>query len=343
MDGQSALIGAYLWRTVKKVVILRKNWRAQTDPRFTNLLARIREGIAWDGRQPMTAKQRGTGANYVVSDYETIQARQFHLLPKSDQERFQSAPVIVATKVVRDLINSRSAQEFAARKGQPLITYKSADRFKRENVGPALQKRLWKVRSKLTKDSLGELPLVIGMPVIVTENIAIKASVVNGAQAIVERIMYDEDNDGNRYLKCVYVSIKDAGVTAHGIDSEFIPIFPVTTSFVYTASDGMKYTISRSQVPLLPVFAFVDYKVQGRSMTTANIDIRDCRSLQSVYVMLSRATSLDSLCILRAFPPRKIYQRLGEEFRVEFERLERLADLTEKVWDARGDNTNMQY
>ncbi|KAJ6549346.1 hypothetical protein B0H10DRAFT_1850979 [Mycena sp. CBHHK59/15] len=48
-----------------------------------------------------------------------------------------------------------------------------------------MQARLWKVRSKTSKDSLGELPLIVGMKVVVTENVAIKANIVNGAEGIV--------------------------------------------------------------------------------------------------------------------------------------------------------------
>jgi hypothetical protein len=56
-------------------------------------------------------------------------------------------------------------------------------------------------------------------------------------------------------------------------------------------------------------------------------------SLQSVYVMLSRATSLKSIAVLRAFNPRTLNSRLGEEFRVEFARLEELDALTTAAWE----------
>ncbi|KAJ7881840.1 hypothetical protein B0H13DRAFT_2235519 [Mycena leptocephala] len=286
LDGQTSLVGAFIWRSIRNVIILRKNWRAQHDPKFINLLARVREGLAWDARVPMTPKQTGTGPNYSISDYETFRSREYHMLNPAEKAKFRDAPVIVATKVVRDVINMRMTRDFAQSTGQALKTYKSMDRFKRQSVPDEMQKRLWKVRSKLTKDSLGELPLVIGMRVIITENIAIKASVVNGSEGIVREIKYEEDKEGNRFLKCVYVTIEGAEVRAHGIESDWIPIFPVSTSFEYRSSEGAKYTITRSQVPLLPAYAFVDYKVQGRSMTRVNIDLRECRSLQSLYVML---------------------------------------------------------
>jgi ATP-dependent DNA helicase PIF1 len=343
VGGQSALIGAYLWRMVRDVVILRKNWRAQTDPRFINLLARVREGIAWDGRGSMTPKQLGNGENYGVSDFVTLEGRLFHRLSVADQRRFSDAPVIVATKVSRDLINMRFAKQCAKDRGQTLATYKSIDRYKRQRVDLPLQKRLWKLRSRLTKDALGELPLCIGMQVVITENIAIKASVVNGARGLVEQILYDVDEDDNRYIKCVFISLEATDMRAHGMESKWVPIFPVASTFVYKSPEGVNYSVTRSQAPLLPAYASVDYKVQGRSMNLVNVDLSDCRSLQSVYVMLSRATSLDSLCVLRPFPAAKLFKRMAQEFRDEFARLERLHTETEARWLASRDRSHAQY
>ena len=39
--GQGALNGAFLWRQLNKVVILKKNERAKTDMPFVNLLSRV--------------------------------------------------------------------------------------------------------------------------------------------------------------------------------------------------------------------------------------------------------------------------------------------------------------
>ncbi|KAJ7869357.1 hypothetical protein B0H13DRAFT_1552121, partial [Mycena leptocephala] len=67
-------------------------------------------------------------------------------------------------------------------------------------------------------------------------------------------------------------------------------IFPVTNNFEYTVKGGPTYTISRKQLPLLPAYPFVDYKVQCRSMPLVMVDLSECGTLQSVYSMLLRAT-----------------------------------------------------
>ncbi|EGO04613.1 hypothetical protein SERLA73DRAFT_45387, partial [Serpula lacrymans var. lacrymans S7.3] len=51
---------------------------------------------------------------------------------------------------------------------------------------------------------------------------------------------------------------------------------------------------------------FTDYKVQGRSLTKVIVDLATCRTLLSVYVMLSRAKSLASVAIIRWFNPDKV-------------------------------------
>jgi hypothetical protein len=114
------------------------------------------------------------------------------------------------------------------------------------------------------------------------------------------------------------------------------------TTFTYKAGD-LKFTVSRSQLPLLPAYAYTDYKAQGRSLTKVLVDLSGCRTLQSVYVMLSRAGSLQDITIVRWFPPKKITQRLQEEFRVEFEHLRKLDEDTKARFELRSDPYIFQY
>lgn len=103
-----------------------------------------------------------------------------------------------------------------------------------------------------------------------------------------------------------------------------VPIVPQTTSIKYTSDTGLTFPISGSQLPLLPAYAYTDYKSQGRSLASVIVDLNGCRSLQSFYVTLSRATSLRTVAVLRSFKARTMTARLGEDFRGEFERLEML-------------------
>ncbi|EGO04350.1 hypothetical protein SERLA73DRAFT_27739, partial [Serpula lacrymans var. lacrymans S7.3] len=57
---------------------------------------------------------------------------------------------------------------------------------------------------------------------------------------------------------------------------------------------------------------FTDYKIQGQSVDNVIIDLTGCCSLQSAYVMLSHARTLNGIAILCWFPSTKVYYHLGE-------------------------------
>ena len=65
------------------------------------------------------------------------------------------------------------------------------------------------------------------------------------------------------------------------------------------------------------------------------IDLQGCHSLQSAYVMLSRATSLKGIAIMRWFNPSKINRSLSQQFRDEFARLKQLDEITRLEFDNR--------
>jgi hypothetical protein len=97
----------------------------------------------------------------LCADLQTLQSRLLHVLSVAEQDRFCQAPIIVANKVVRDLLNMRLVREYTASTHQKLQLYRSTDRYRRSVLKPHLQKRIWEVRSKPTKDALGELRLVL--------------------------------------------------------------------------------------------------------------------------------------------------------------------------------------
>ena len=90
----------------------------------------------------------------------------------------------------------------------------------------------------------------------------------------------------------------------------------------------VKRVVTRSQLPLLPEYAFTDYKSQGRTLDKAIVDLQTAKNLQSVYVMLSRVRSLSGLAILRPFLPEKVVGRPSQELRRELHRLSVLDGIT---------------
>ncbi|KAF8321872.1 uncharacterized protein EI90DRAFT_2938265 [Cantharellus anzutake] len=83
-------------------------------------------------------------------------------------------------------------------------------------------------------------------------------------------------------------------------------------------------SVRRSQLPLLPAFAITDYKAQGRTLPKVIIDLESARSIQSAYVMISRATALENLLILRPFSAKRVMGHMCGDLRAELCRLEQL-------------------
>ncbi|KAH9853911.1 hypothetical protein C2E23DRAFT_695761, partial [Lenzites betulinus] len=67
------------------------------------------------------------------------------------------------------------------------------------------------------------------------------------------------------------------------------------------------------------------HKAQGQTFDKVIVDLAGCTGTESPYVMLSRATSLEGVLILRPFDHSKITCRQSEDLRKEMSRLHILA------------------
>ncbi|PPR04170.1 hypothetical protein CVT26_003810, partial [Gymnopilus dilepis] len=230
---------------------------------------------------------------------------------------------ILGTRSLRDNLNATLATFHASRLKKVVHLYFSRDSAGRRSVPAGSAEILWKLNSTHVRDALGCLPLFEGMKVMVTENIAFDSKVVNGTEGVVKKIVYDEDEAGRRYATVAYVHVEGIGFQIEGLEKDVVPIFPVRTNITHRTlhTIGLQAkSFSRWQLPLVPAYAYTDYKSQGRTLKRAVVDISSSKG-QGVYVMLSRVTSLSGLAILRWFPPSKIYQRPSAELREELARL----------------------
>ena len=323
LTGISAIVGVSLWRQVNKVVLLKINQRQSGDKLYADLLTRIRIG---------TAKQTNTEES--PSDYNILRSRYADQIETDDSTlaRFADAPIIVGTKRLRDLLNLRAMGHHAKNLSADIELYHAKDKISGKTATGEDREQLWRVSSSVTQDSLGRLPLFPGMKVMVQENLAFTSGVVNGTEGTVKDIVYEE-LDGKRYPTVAYVHIPGSGSIRTNAVDDIVPIFPECTSFPWNKTkqrDGPKTTVSRLQLPLLPSYAYTDYKSQGRSLDAAIVDPASSMSLQGTYVMLSRVRALRGLCILRPFKAKKIEQRLSQELRDELDRLQRMDDHTRR-------------
>ena len=312
----SALMGVQLWRRVNKVVLLKKNQRHAGDKVYTDILSRIRSGQA-NARDSQTSP----------SDFNLLRDRYADRLETNTTEmpHFSDAPIIVGRRKLRDLLNLRIMGHHARSIHADIHLYHAKDNIAGQRAPSDERSHLWTQSSTTTNDSLGRLPLFPGMKVMVQENLAFTKHVVNGTEGIVKDIIYEED--GKRYPAVIYVHTPGSGRICSNADDDVVPIFPELTSFVWSLRVNCeidKVSLSRLQLPLLPSYAYTDYKSQGRSLDHAIVDPESAASLQGVYVMLSRVRALEGLHILRPFKVIKIEQRLSQELRNELSRLDDL-------------------
>ncbi|KIK37979.1 hypothetical protein CY34DRAFT_91757, partial [Suillus luteus UH-Slu-Lm8-n1] len=82
-----------------------------------------------------------------------------------------------------------------------------------------------------------------------------------------------------------------------GLAEGVVPILSVTSSFV-VSTNAKKIQVRCTQLPLLPDWAFTDFKAQRSFMIKVVVDLTGAKSLQSNYVMLSYASYLKDIAIL---------------------------------------------
>ncbi|KAF9063878.1 hypothetical protein BDP27DRAFT_1161469, partial [Rhodocollybia butyracea] len=70
------------------------------------------------------------------------------------------------------------------------------------------------------------------------------------------------------------------------------------------------------------------HKAQGQTLSHVIVDLQSCRKTEPPYVMVSRATSLEGLLVLRDFDRRKIQCHSSGDTRNEARRLDFLHSKT---------------
>jgi hypothetical protein len=306
---QGKTLGRLLWLSVETVVMLHETMQQSGDAnvRFVELLQRLRDGCC-------NSNDYGVLASRCLSQ---------RTLPSGDGA-WKFAPVIVTSNATRDAINRKAAQAFADEMGVELHWYHAVDTHNRAVITDrALIEKLEEQHSGQTKHRLRRIPLVVGMPVAVNQNFDVAAGVVNRSCGILRRIRYFTDSRGRRYLKLCIVEIAGADtVEMPHLPAHYFPILADTTDLKFEhGASHKRCTIRHKQVPIEPGFAMTVHKAQGRTMDCVIVDLAGCAGTEPPYVMVSRATSLQGLIVLRGFDAKQITKRRSEDLRKEFSRL----------------------
>lgn len=326
-NGQKVVKGRSLWLQLTSAHILKQQMRqsGESNSAFRSLLTRLRLGKC------------------NKDDVSLLKSRVLENLRQAEKSKLSSewgtVPIITARNAAKDALNARAVQKFAKERGLPVHYYYARDSVNKEPITGLLKERLLDLHSGKTQQ-LGKLPLVIGMPVVLTHNYDVTGGVVNGAEGILKAVRYETDSEGRRYATSCVVSMPSSRSDPLSFleDKEVVALPETTSCKLKNFYSKAEFRFSRSQLPIMPAFAYTDYKAQGRTMEKVIVDLQSCRNLQSVYVMLSRAKSLDGLLILRDFQSKQLCNPLSGDLRTELNRLDALA--LETVRTSRGPWTN---
>ncbi|CAF1624132.1 unnamed protein product [Adineta ricciae] len=159
------------------VVKLTQQMRTE-DSRYLQLLERLRQGQC----------------NF--EDYELLLTRVVGQPTVSLREPpWNQAPMLVFRNEIRTQLNHSSAIHNAVEVGTNLMVCVAQDLCKGKAVKEAaLVKKLLELSDSKTEHLPGLLPLVPGMPVIITQNIAIELGLINGVNGIFRQLVYDIDS-----------------------------------------------------------------------------------------------------------------------------------------------------
>ncbi|KAG6822418.1 hypothetical protein H0H92_013979 [Tricholoma furcatifolium] len=106
------------------------------------------------------------------------------------------------------------------------------------------------------------------------------------------------------------------------LERHMFPVLPDTVSFHLKNPFSKEVrTVRRTQLPLVPAFAMTAHRAQGQTLDRVIVDLASCKGAEAPYVMLSRASSLDGLAILRPFDIERIRVGKSQDHQLEQHRL----------------------
>ena len=237
-------------------------------------------------------------------------------------KKFKDAPIIVGEKVLKDTLNNKIVEGFATKSKQDLHNYHVNDWFKGKQLSMTLMNHLLKVPSNMIKDTIIPLPLVPGMKLMITDNIAMWAHVANRCQGVLQDVKHEISKYEDRRAVCTYVQVPGANIQAPGLLPDVIPILPETVTFKYKIAGDTPYSIKCTQLPLLPTYTFILNTIQGQSLQYALVDLKSAQVTQALYMMISKAISLNNLVVMWWFLSNNLDHTLSPAYQNEWKRVQ---------------------
>ena len=177
---QNALFGASIWRQLTHVVELKENVRAREDHDYAAHLLWMHE---WNSTLHATDGP---------SNYDVLQSCVLENLQCDKPFEYAllcDAPVVFRQRCLCDLYNKFKAKKYVQRTGKQLHYYLAVDKIKKNHLQGEQRLCVCQIHSKDRKEALGQLPLVIGMPVMIMENLSMQNKIVNGSEGVVKWLL----------------------------------------------------------------------------------------------------------------------------------------------------------
>jgi hypothetical protein len=122
---------------------------------------------------------------------------------------------------------------------------------------------------------LGKIPLVIGMPILVSQNFDVEGRIVNGSTGILRKVRYSLNDENQRVLKSCIIEISQSSDEAlPNLCPHEILIIEDSIELRFTHPNSKKTCrITHKQVPILPGFVITAHKLQGQTLEKVIVDL----------------------------------------------------------------------
>ena len=310
-------LGINLWKQVNKIVLLTEQMRC-TDEAYRDILNRLRVGKCTD------------------NDVQILNGR---IVGHSvDITSIVDTPIITPGNKLVMAVNELFVNHYSQE--TKVYVSKAIDYIGRKSNKKQVPKRVanhikhW--ANTATRGLPRELKLFIGMPVMVTNNIATELGITNGTTGFIRSIHFrDEEviskesgyHEFEQPPEYVIVELEDICMeTLEGLPPNHVPIFLKTESFqVRMPGKKKSINVNRHHFPLVPRFSCTAHKSQGQTLRKVIVDLAPLNGktkgigIEFAYVPLSRVRRLEDLTILRPFDPMILKTSVNEGCKIMME------------------------
>lgn len=269
--------GVHLYRDLFKPVFLTISQRQKGDLAFSKALRNARLGS-------LTPEDDILLQSRYISVTNNDRAKLLGQLTTD----FADAPRLFWKNRTADNYNNQRIVELARDSGRPIVRMLAKDR------GPGTVPLT--EDPDLTGGLLGQLDVIVGMPVLLRSNIDVEDGLYNGARGHIAEIVPTTDSPTDP--ASVYIHFLDPNVGARAARKVIsgrpaVQIAPISVNF----EDSTHHQIKRTQLPLIPAFAFTIHKSQGLTLEKAVVDLEGALPPGMAYTALSRVRELEDLII----------------------------------------------